>query len=891
MIPFQFKKILIIIMLFLCKHLAAQTEYIDGYVLSEGKPIASVYIRLTLGTELLASSSTDHSGYFMIKIPDKRNLKEAHLESRHLAFKSAKIALIEGKTTYRFILEPKSTAIDSLVIKGSQRLRIKGDTMTFKADSFSRVEDRSIEDVLSRVPGMHIDETGKISFNGKEITALYIDGSNLLDEKYEFGSKTIPNKIIENIEVLQRHVHHKVLQDNTLSDDLALNLVTKDDAALKVNGRSTLGLGIPEQYDLELSAMLLNKKIKTLNSLHGNNLGKDLSSMFIGHTDFKRNSRIVDPLPKNLLRQETISSTTGHPYVNNTARSQFLASNNYFQISENGSLRLIAQQHLGRREPLIFSYNDNFASLDSIRFIEDPNNNPLLRGTVLAAQFEINNPNYFLSNNAYMEIDRRKESSELLGNSVELNHPYRHKLLQWSNHFQYSPKLKNGDIVDFQWTIEHKNSKERLLVEQLAGDPHITSNKEEIARQRLELPIFANLIRASYKFNRGTIKHTYLVGLLNERQKFNSELILAGTEYQFSELGLGAQLNDLDWHNNEFYFVPMLETKVKKWEFSVALPFIAQHIHYLDPTNDLDKSRDKVYFNPLLNSKFFLNAQDYLQLRFHHQRSIGNMANVFCKPILKTYRSLANNTIDLREKKKNELTLKYNVQRPLQLFFGNITAKYTSVRYPDLLATLVTDNLLSKIVVPGAHKSQEYGLILSATQYINALRGPLQLHASWTNLKDDMAVQRQATRLDQSAVLINPSFDLQVHKNFSVNYGVHYSWFKSEIVATHVPSDRITSSNLTNSIKLAYTPIKPLFVEYSFNHQHNKQGIFTHNHLFMDLFSRISLPKRKVDLEVELKNIANIKNYHHQVLTSDELYSTVYRLRGRMLNARCIFNF
>lgn len=878
-------------MLFLSKQIAAQTEYIDGYILSDGKPIPSVYIRLTAGSKVLAYSSSDNTGYFIIKIPENINISQLHLETSHLSFKPTKTALSEEIMTYKFILEPKSTEIQPLDIKRSQRLSANGDTLVFKVDSFARNEDRTIEDVLARMPGMHVAESGKISFNGKEITALYVDGSNLLDEKYEFGSKTIPNKIIENIEVLQRNIHHKVLKDNTLSDDIAINLVLKDEATLKVMGRSTLGLGLPEQYDLELSAMLLNKNIKSLNGIHGNNLGKDLSSMFIGHTDFKRNSRIVDPLPKNLLRQETITSATGHPYINNTAKSRFLASNNYFQIHQNGSLRLIAQQHLGRREPLVFSYNDNFASLDSIRFIEDPNSTPVLRGTVLAAQFEINSPSYFLSNNAYMEIDRRKETSDLLGNSMQLNHPYRHKLLQWSNHFRYSPKLKNGDIIDIQWTIEHKNSEERLQVELFTTDPFTTYKKEDFARQQLELPIFANLIRASYKFNKGIIKHSYLLGLLNERQKFNSELALSGSEYQFSELGLREQINNLDWHNNEFYFVPMLETKVKQWEFSVALPIIAQHIHYLDPTNDLDKSRDKVYFNPLITSKFFLNSQDYLQLRFHHHRSIGNMANVFCKPILKTYRSLANNMVDLREKKKNELTLKYNIQRPLKLFFGNITAKYASVRYPDLLATLVTDNLLSKIVVPGAHKSQEYGLILFATQYINALRGPLQLHASWTKLKDDMAVQRQATKLDQSAVVINPSIDMQVHKKFSLNYGLRYSWFKSEIVAIHVPSDRITSSNLIQSIKLAYTPIKPLFVEYSFNHQHNKQGIFTNNHLFMDLFARISLPKRKVDLEVELKNIANIKNYHHQVLTSDELYSTVYQLRGRMLNARCIFNF
>src|SRR5690606_25995232 len=180
MIASLFKKILITIMLFLCKQIAAQTEYIDGYILSDGKPIPSVYIRLTAGSKVLAYSSSDNTGYFIIKMPENINISELHLETSHLSFKPSKIALSEEKMTYKFILEPKSTEIQALDIKRSQRLSAKVDTLVFKVDSFARNEDRTIEDVMARMPGMHVAESGKISFNGKEITALYVDGSNLL---------------------------------------------------------------------------------------------------------------------------------------------------------------------------------------------------------------------------------------------------------------------------------------------------------------------------------------------------------------------------------------------------------------------------------------------------------------------------------------------------------------------------------------------------------------------------------------------------------------------------------------------------------------------------------------------------------------------------------------
>jgi len=132
-------------------------------------------------------------------------------------------------------------------------LRTTGDTLSYKVSDFSNPQDRVIGDVIKKLPGIDVAKDGKISYNGKAISNLYIGGDNLLDDKYNIATNNIPNGVVDQVQVLQNNQPIKMLRDKVVSDDVALNLTIKKDARLQTVGQETVGAGLPGSYYADLN--------------------------------------------------------------------------------------------------------------------------------------------------------------------------------------------------------------------------------------------------------------------------------------------------------------------------------------------------------------------------------------------------------------------------------------------------------------------------------------------------------------------------------------------------------------------------------------------------------------------------------------------------------------
>lgn len=165
-------RILILLFLTACVHFSyAQQQSIEGTLKTQsGKsvPFASVMIKNTQN-KIIAFKSSDAEGRFGLLIPATQNLSELSLEINHLGFKKISEALKEGQNRYEIRMEEQSIDLADVQVKSRPRLTSIGDTLSYDVGSFAKNEDRSIEDVIKRMPGMEVQEDGKIKFNGQDI--------------------------------------------------------------------------------------------------------------------------------------------------------------------------------------------------------------------------------------------------------------------------------------------------------------------------------------------------------------------------------------------------------------------------------------------------------------------------------------------------------------------------------------------------------------------------------------------------------------------------------------------------------------------------------------------------------------------------------------------------
>ena len=79
--------------------------------------------------------------------------------------------------------------------------------------SFVDVTDKSIGDVLKKLPGIQVLSTGQILYQNKAISKFYIEGLDMLRGKYGIATHNIDVSKVATVQVLENHQPIKALRD------------------------------------------------------------------------------------------------------------------------------------------------------------------------------------------------------------------------------------------------------------------------------------------------------------------------------------------------------------------------------------------------------------------------------------------------------------------------------------------------------------------------------------------------------------------------------------------------------------------------------------------------------------------------------------------------------
>ena len=100
-----------------------------------------------------------------------------------MSFAKYSVGLDSVALPLTIVMTPATTLLKEVAVK-ADRIREQGDTITYNVGTFAQAQDRSIGDVLKRMPGIDVNKSGKIQYQGEDINKFYIEGSDLLGGKY-----------------------------------------------------------------------------------------------------------------------------------------------------------------------------------------------------------------------------------------------------------------------------------------------------------------------------------------------------------------------------------------------------------------------------------------------------------------------------------------------------------------------------------------------------------------------------------------------------------------------------------------------------------------------------------------------------------------------------------
>ena len=264
----------------------------DAY---SGKALQGVVVTIRPEGEkrILKFTKTQDDGGYQLKLtamPEGKNV----LHFSMMGYATQTMPIEEGKTEYDVLLTEQTTKLKEVTVKAPS-IRQRGDTIAYSVSSFADANDKSLADVLKKMPGMEVSDNGEIKYNGKAINKFYIEGHDMLGGRYSIATNNIHQKDVGMVEVMTNHQPIKALEDMSFSEDPAINIKLKESAKSRLVGTIKAGGGFENKggngrdksaasssnklnvWNGEMSLMRFTKKAQSLNTFKSNNIGTNVS--------------------------------------------------------------------------------------------------------------------------------------------------------------------------------------------------------------------------------------------------------------------------------------------------------------------------------------------------------------------------------------------------------------------------------------------------------------------------------------------------------------------------------------------------------------------------------------------------------------------------------------
>jgi hypothetical protein len=162
-----------------------------------------------------------------------------------------------------------------IVTQKASAIRMKGDTLEFKADSFKVKEGATVEELLKKLPGIQVNSKGEITAQGEKVQKVLVDGEEFFGDDPTLVTQNLRADMVDRVQVFDKKSDQAAF---TGIDDgqktKTINLKLKDDKKNGYFGKVTAGGGTNGYFDDELMVNMFKKKEKL--ALYGilSNTGK-----------------------------------------------------------------------------------------------------------------------------------------------------------------------------------------------------------------------------------------------------------------------------------------------------------------------------------------------------------------------------------------------------------------------------------------------------------------------------------------------------------------------------------------------------------------------------------------------------------------------------------------
>lgn len=217
------------------------------------------------------------------------------------------------------------------VVVTAKKIKQSGDTVTYSAATYIGKNDKTLEDLLRKMPGIEVKADGQITYNGQWINEFYIEGLDMLGGNYGVATRNIDARDIGSVQVLQNHQDVKLLQGVKNGNAPAMNIKLKQNALGIWSSALQAAIGNQPDLSWDASASMMNfrRNAQNISVYKTNNIGNDLRH------DIGAPLTFSSSLGTGILFPESPNLNDKYAYRNN---SHSISVNQLFKLQEDETL-------------------------------------------------------------------------------------------------------------------------------------------------------------------------------------------------------------------------------------------------------------------------------------------------------------------------------------------------------------------------------------------------------------------------------------------------------------------------------------------------------------------------------------------------------------------------
>lgn len=871
---------------------------VSGQVLNEAsQPIAAANITLLKKNKkaIVAFGITNAKGEFKITYANYNAADTFFIKVNAVGFSVTEKEVNSTNQHFTFTLTPTSIKLPDVIVKaGKPALKYKADTLTYAVDSFTQKQDRTIGDVLKKMPGIDVDANGRISYNGQAISNFYIDGDDLMADKYNIATNSIGADMVKDVQVLENHQPIKALKNAAYSDKVALNLNLKEKARLKVSAKIEGGLGYANNllYDATANIMAFKKTYKAINSFKANNTGVDLSQDIISHNLSDYLKTIQNNVPTDMLGL----NTPGNPNINRERylfNNAALANANNLFKSRKGIQSRVNVYYLYDKQIQNFT-NNNFFYLptDTIKYLQQQNTQQKTNNLQLKYALNSNTEKAYWNNILLLSYNKLPAFSITTLNAVATTQELLQKTTAISNEFNYIKTKQKKNVIEWYSYFSYLTKPELLQVAPGINETLFNAGNNYLQlQQHINVPTYFTNTYVDYRVPKQKFLQSYRVGFTSQWQQLQSQINAKQLNNTTTSAGSNF-VNDVNWNYQKTYAKTEFDYLGERTKVTLSLPFSWHHLQYTS-NNNLAKTTtnfNQLFINPFIGIKHAVGLESYITARYSFGNEIATIQDVYGNAVLLNHNLLYTNAVAVRQKDINSFALGYNYRKSIKILFINASASYSKSNNNSIVNTSFFSNMQQQQLIGFDNKVTNFMANVGYSKFLFKLKTTINLKANFRQMEFTQIQNNLANDFINTTYGFNTKITPKINNKITATYNGSITFSNGKL--------KHGNKNLQSVILMQHEAELNLFPTNDLQFTLKAEDFYikqvqqnqTNNYFFADASVLYKLNKYKADLVFEVQNLANTFLYTTANVSSNSLSQNAFNIRPRMFFAKLLFN-